>query len=317
MEEVSVEAAGGRTLRVVDAGEPGGKPVFYLHGTPASRVLDPRWAADAVRQGLRLISYDRPGYGGSTPWAGRRVADAATDVLAIADTLNLPRFAVWGISGGGPHALACAALLPSRCVGAAVLASPAPPELDPGSRNTKVNKHVSSEPLPTAQEQQAWKDAHREKDANATRSLISLVEVLASDRPSFKRWIYRLLLPRYIGRAEAKALSRECAQWTFLSASEGFRQGKGVEGSQDDEIAIYHQSWGLDLASIKVPVLLWHGEQDQFVSVREGRWLASRIPGVEARFPPEDGHVSLAEYRIPQVHEWLLAKFAEKQYPSS
>jgi pimeloyl-ACP methyl ester carboxylesterase len=313
VKELLVEATAGRKLRVVEAGDPSGKPVIYLHGTPSSGVLDPRWIADARRQGIRLIGYDRPGCGGSTPWAGRRVADAAVDVGAIADQLNLPRFAVWGISGGGPHALACAALLPSRCVGAASLASPAPPEYGPALRNTKVNKQVSCEPLSTPEAQQTWKATHLDKDTKAIRANLALVGVLASDRRTLRRGVYRLLMPFFIGRAEAKAFSRESAQWVVSSMSEGFRPGAG--GSQDDEIAIYHQPWGFELASIRVPVLYWHGERDQFVSVREGRWLASRIPAVEARFSPEDGHVSLAEYRIPEVHRWLLAKFPEGGSP--
>jgi pimeloyl-ACP methyl ester carboxylesterase len=306
--ELFVETTAGRKLRVLDTGESTGDPVFYLHGTPSSAVPDSRWIADAVRQHIRLISYDRPGYGGSSPLAGRTVAHAAADVAAIADQLKLQRVAVWGISGGGPHALACAALLPSRCAGVAVLESPAPPEYGPTSRNTKVNKHVSCEALPSSHAQQTWKAAHREKDAKSIRANLSLLEVLASDHWSLRRGLYRLLMPLFIGGVEARALSRECAQWVVASMSEGFRQG--VEGSQDDEIAIYHQPWGFDLGSIRVPVLLWHGEKDQFVGVREGRWLASRIPGVEARFTPEDGHVSLSEYRIPDVHRWLLAKLS-------
>jgi pimeloyl-ACP methyl ester carboxylesterase len=308
VKEATFEVPGGRKLRVVEAGDPDGKPVIYLHGTPSSGVLHAPWMDDASRQGIRLIGYDRPGYGGSTPWAGRRVADAASDVTAIADQLDLPSFAVWGISGGGPHALACAALLPSRCVGAAALASPASPEYK-GPRNTKVNKHVSCEQLLTSQEQRNWKEVHREKDAKSNREIVSLMEVLASDGRSPKRWFYQLLMPFVIGGAESRALSRETAKWTIADQTEAQRQG--VEGSQDDEIAIYHQPWGFELASIRVPVLLWHGEKDQFVSVREGRWLATQIPNVQTRFTPDDGHVSLSEYRIPDVHRWLLAKFTD------
>jgi pimeloyl-ACP methyl ester carboxylesterase len=307
-EERLIDVTTSRKLRVLEAGDPGGKPIIYLHGTPATGVLHPKWIEDAKHQGIRLISYDRPGYGGSTPWAGRRVVDAVGDVSAIADQLELSRFAVYGISGGGPHALACAALLPLKCVGVAVLASPAPPEYGPTSRNTKVNKHVHCEPLLTPQEQQTWKDAHREKDMKAIRSNLSLIEVLAFD-PSLKQGMYRLLMPFFIGRIEAKALSRECAQW-FVSSEIGVLR-QGVDGSQDDEIAIYHQPWGFELASIRVPVLHWHGEKDQFVSVREGRWLANWIPNVETRFTPDDGHVSLTEYRIPEVHRWLLDKFTD------
>lgn len=302
-----LETSEGRKLRVVEAGDPNGKAVFHLHGTPGSGELDPRWIADASHQGIRLIGYDRPGYGGSTPWEGRCVADAATDVRAIADQLDLPRIAVWGFSGGGPHALACAALLPVRCAGAAVLASPAPPEYGPGFRTTKVNKEVSCEPLPTPQRRREWKATHREKDTKAGQAFLSLMEVLASERRSLKRAAYRLFVPFVLGRAEARALSPACAAWLVSSLRGGLRQGVG--GSQDDEIAIYHQPWGFEAASVRVPVLLWHGEKDQFVRVREGQWLANRIPGVDAHFTPRDGHLSLTEHRIPEVHRWLRATF--------
>lgn len=307
MKETFLAVSGGRKLRIVEAGDPNGKLVVYLHGTPAAGNLDERWATDAQRQGIRLVGYDRPACGASSELPGRRVADAAADVAAIADSLGFPRFALWGISGGGPHALACAALLPTRCVAAASLASPAPPEFGPESRATRVNKEIHCEPLVSLPEQTKWKADHQEKDLKGALSTLSALEALASDRPSLKRGFYRLFLPRYIGAVEARALSPACAQWSSSSIRWALQHGIG--GAQDDEIAIYHQPWGIDLAAIRVPVLLWHGAQDQFVRVAEGQWLAARIPGVETRFPAEDGHVSLAEYRIPEVHRWLLAKF--------
>jgi pimeloyl-ACP methyl ester carboxylesterase len=113
-----VRLADGRVLRTRDRGAADGRPVFLLHGGLGSRlVLDPLSATAAA--GLRLLSYDRPGFGGSTPQPGRTVADTAADVAAIADQLHLDGFAVWGESGGGPFALACAALLPDRVVAAA------------------------------------------------------------------------------------------------------------------------------------------------------------------------------------------------------
>jgi len=84
------------------------------------------WLEDATQHGIRLISYDRPGYGGSTPQPGRSVADCAEDVRAIAQALGLPRLGVWGLSGGGPHALACAALLPDLVAAVSVIGSIAP-----------------------------------------------------------------------------------------------------------------------------------------------------------------------------------------------
>ncbi len=307
MPQTYVPLPGNRKLRVEEAGDPHGKAVFYLHGTPAGGLLDPRWGTDAAHQGIRLIGYDRPAVGDSSPVPGRRVADAAADVAAIADNFGISQFAVWGISGGGPHALACAALLSKRCVAVASLASPAPPEYGPASRATRVNKHVRCDPLPTASQQEAWKSEHREEDLRGTKSTLAGLEALAADHFTLKRGFYRLVLPRYIGRVEARSLSTACAQWSSSSIRWAIQHG--IDGAEDDEIAIYHQTWGFDLASIRMPVLLWHGEQDQFVNVAEGRWLAARLPGAEARFPADDGHVSLAEYRIPLVHRWLLDRF--------
>ncbi len=116
----------GRTLAVEEAGDPDGHPVLVHEGTPNSRHLYPPAAIDAASRGLRLISYDRPGYGGSSPQPGRSVADCAADVRAICAELGISRLAMWGISGGGPHVLACAALLPDLVTAAASLASPAP-----------------------------------------------------------------------------------------------------------------------------------------------------------------------------------------------
>lgn len=303
MKETILETKNGQGIRVLEAGDPKGIPVIYMHGTPASGQLYSKWIDDAKRQGVRLIGYDRPGYGGSTPLDGRSVADASTDALAIADHLDIGRFSVWGISGGGPHALACAALIPGRCAGVAVLASPASPDYS-GPRRTRINKHVSSELLHTAEDRRNWRIAHRENDERSARANLSLLEVLAADHHSVKRGVYRALMPFFIGKYEAKALSRECAQWYVSFSNEALQQG--IVGAQDDEIAIFHQPWGFELSSIKVPVLLLHGKEDQFVNVREGEWLATQIPDVEARFPSGDGHISLSEFRIPEVHKWLI-----------
>src|SRR5665213_618434 len=116
----------GRRLRLVEAGDPAGKPVLTFHGTPGDARLYGLHADDARDRGIRLIGYDRPGYGGSTPQPGRSVADCAGDVRDIAGALGIDRLAVWGISGGGPHALACAALLPDLVVAVGSLASIAP-----------------------------------------------------------------------------------------------------------------------------------------------------------------------------------------------
>jgi pimeloyl-ACP methyl ester carboxylesterase len=123
-----VRLADGRILRTQDSGAADGQPVLLFHDGLGSRLVADPLAAVATHAGLRLLSHDRPGFGGSTAQPGRRVADAAADVTAIADQLGVDRFAVWGTSGGGPFALACAALLPDRVVAAALVSPLAPPD---------------------------------------------------------------------------------------------------------------------------------------------------------------------------------------------
>jgi pimeloyl-ACP methyl ester carboxylesterase len=126
----TVRTPDGRTLAVEDCGDPAGRPVLVHMGTPNSRHLYGPNVRDAAERGLRLISCDRPGYGGSSPQPGRTVADCAGDVRMICAELGIDRLATWGISGGGPHVLACAALLPDLVTAAASLASLAPLDAD-------------------------------------------------------------------------------------------------------------------------------------------------------------------------------------------
>src|SRR5947207_11610395 len=127
LSELDVALGDGRTLHAYDTGgNPGDLAVFWHHGTPnIGPPPEPLFPA-AERLGLRWVSYDRPGYGGSTPHPGRDVGSAAADVASIADALGIERFAVMGHSGGGPHALACGALLPERVVGVVCVAGLAP-----------------------------------------------------------------------------------------------------------------------------------------------------------------------------------------------
>src|SRR3954471_22673877 len=136
-------------LAVHEAGDPQGFPVLFHHGTPSAGLPYAPHAALAREQGIRLIGYDRPGYGDSTRARDRRVEACVADVTEIADALALDTFATWGISGGGPHALACAALLPDRVTAAALLASPAPFDADgldwlKGQAEDNVNEHLTA-----------------------------------------------------------------------------------------------------------------------------------------------------------------------------
>jgi pimeloyl-ACP methyl ester carboxylesterase len=265
---------------IYESGE--GFPVVYHHGTPAIGELYPAWHGD----GVRLIGFDRSGYGDAPRRHGRSVADVVEEVVELVDSLAIDRFATWGISGGGPHALACAALLPDRVVAAAALASPAPfaaegldwfegeGELNEVEFNAALQGETAVRPL-----LEQWHGAMNAGGAEGVRdgmaSLLSEVDAATLDG----------------GLAE------------FLHR--GIVETGGVDGWLDDDLA-FVKDWGFDLESIEVPVLIRQGEQDRFVPAAHGRWLAEHIPGSEPRITPDDGHLTLYERAVPGVHAWLL-----------
>jgi pimeloyl-ACP methyl ester carboxylesterase len=288
----SVKAPDGRTLTVREGGDPAGLPVISLPGTPGSSMLYEPHTRDAAERGLRLISYDRPGYGGSTRLKGRNIADCATDIAALCDALAVERFCVWGISGGGPHALAAAALLPDRVIAAAALASIAPYDAEGldflegmGEQNVEeFNKIFEGEDV-----HRASMEKQRDELLSATpEQLVELWETL-------------------LGPSDREVATGVLAAFLLDHIRAGI--GPGGDGWIDDDLA-FVTPWGFDLASIRVPVQLWHGEQDQFVPYGHGVWLAAHIPGVDARLTAEDGHLTLGERRVPEVHRWLLERAA-------
>lgn len=286
----SVTTSDGRTLTVREGGDPEGSPVLCISGTPGSSTLYPPHMRDAAEQGIRLFSYDRPGYGGSTRQNGRKVADCAADITAVSDALGLERFSVWGISGGGPHALAAAALLPDRVIAVAALASVAPYDAD-GLDFLEGMGEQNVEEFGTILE---GEDAHR-------ASMEKQREELLSATPAQLVELWQTLL----GPSDREVATGVLAAFLLDHIRAGI--GPSGDGWIDDDLA-FVAPWGFDLASIRVPVQLWQGEQDQFVPYGHGVWLAEHIPGVDARLTAEDGHLTLAERRVPQVHRWLLER---------
>jgi len=281
----------GRTLRVYEDGDPSGAPVLAQSGTPSAGLLYSLHVEDARRRGLRLLGYARPGYGGSSPFSGRSIADVVRDVEAIADELGLERLATWGISGGGPHALACAALLPERVVATASLASVAPYGVEGldwlegmGEANVKefdavLEGREALEPL-------------LQRDASA---------LLAADGDGLRREWEALL-----GPADREVMTTGGLVDHLLGSTQaGLRHG--VDGWLDDNLA-FVADWCFDVESITSPVLLLHGADDKFVPISHGEWLAARIPGVEARLTREDGHLTLYERGVAETHAWLLER---------
>jgi pimeloyl-ACP methyl ester carboxylesterase len=282
----TVRTPDGRTLAVEDYGDAAGRPVLVHGGTPNSRHLYGPSVRDAAERGLRLISYDRPGYGGSSPQPGRTVADCAADVRTICAELGIDRLATWGISGGGPHVLACAALLPDLVTAAASLASLAPygaEGLDYFAGMGQLNVDDFRLFLTDEAAARAKTDMDRE-------------ELLATPPEDAAKAIASLLTP-----TDAAALRGELAEYLDSSSRSGLAPGS--QGWWDDTCNI--RPWGFDLSEITVPVLLLHGRQDMFVPFGHGEWLAAHIPGVEARLLDEDGHLTLLQNRVPEVHAWL------------
>ena len=282
-----VQTADGRALTVREAGDPRGIPVLALAGTPGSTVFYELHARDAEERGIRLVSYARPGYEGSTRDEGRTVADCAADIAAVCDALGIERFCVWGGSGGGPHVLAAAALLPERVAAAAALCAVAPFDADgldwyDGMGEQNVHDF----------------DLAREGGAAHRANLEHEREELLAATPDQLVEVWHSLL----GPADREAATGELAA-SLLEHGRAGVEG-GVDGWIDDELA-FVAAWGFDLGAIRVPVLLWQGEQDRFVPRGHGAWLAERIPGVEARITAPDGHLTLIG-RIPEVHGWLL-----------
>jgi pimeloyl-ACP methyl ester carboxylesterase len=284
----SVTGPDGRKLEVYEGGDPDGVPVLVHNGSPNSGLLYEPHLRDAERRGIRLFSYDRPGYGGSTRNEGRTVADCAADVAAICDALGAERFCVWGFSGGGPHVLATAALLPDRVSAAAALGSVAPFDAEGLDFFEGMGEqNVEDWSIEDEEERLAANEQSRQEHLETSP------EQLAEE------WKTLLSPP------DSAVLGGRLAEYYV----DVFRTGLGPSGDGwlDDDIA-FSTPWGFELESIRVPLLYWHGEQDKFVPIGHGRWLSERIPGVESRLTPEDGHLTLYEHRVPEVHAWLLER---------
>jgi len=288
--EHKVRTPDSRTLHVIERGDPDGVPVVVHHGTPGSALQYEPHARDAEERGIRLITYDRPGYGGSTPHEGRCVGDAAADVAVIADALGIGRFGTYGGSGGGPHTLACAALLPDRVVGAVPIASVAPFPAEGLDWLAGMGQGNIDE----------FGAARESREALVRFTERERSELLAADPAAMVEAMRTLVSP-----VDADALTGELGEYMLESIREAI--GESIDGWLEDDLA-FLAPWGFDLRSIAVPVALWHGEQDLFVPVSHGRWLAENLPGAQVRIEADHGHLSLVA-RVPDVHAWLVERF--------
>ncbi len=287
----TVTTSGGRTLAFCQWGDPNGAPVFSLHGTPGSRLGHHPDEEVYRRAGVRVITYDRPGYGRSTRDRGRDVAAAASDVATIADSLGLGRFAVFGGSGGAPHALACGALLPDRVTRCASVVGVAPfgdgglPREEWFAGMVEGNVREFGWAL-------AGEETLRRELEPMAGELLSSVE---SDSEDALGADYKL------SAEDAEVAARtEIRQMLAASLREGI--GRSLDGVVDDDLA-FSRPWGFDLGAMSAPVAVWYGPKDTLVPAGHGEWLGRTIPTAEVVLM-DGGHFAIYD-RMPELLAWL------------
>jgi pimeloyl-ACP methyl ester carboxylesterase len=283
LNEGLVRTTAGRRLHYVEQGDPGGSPVFSHHGTPASGKA--RHPDESVYAGTRVISYDRPGYGDSDPEPGRDVAAAAEHVRTLADALGIERFAVVGVSGGGPHALACAAVLPERVTRVGVMVGAAPAD-DPEFEFLRGMSPSNVDEFSAAVEGEDALERHLVPFAEAAaEDPVAVLEAIIDELPQADR--------RTFERPEIREIFRE-------SLAAALRQG--TRGWIDDDLA-FTKPWGFDLADVRAETRIWQGELDVLVPRSHGEYLASRIPNATYEVVPAEGHFLFDHFAA--VFGWL------------
>jgi pimeloyl-ACP methyl ester carboxylesterase len=277
----------GRTLEYLVIGPAHGPALVFHPGTPGAATELSGLMGPATALGLRTITYARPGYGLSTERVGRRVADAAQDVGALLDELGVAEFLSLGWSGGGPHVLACAALMPGRCRAATSLASVAPY----GARNLDFLAGMEPD---NVEEFEAAIAGFDQIDALLSPLLDDFRQTTAASVADE--------LAGLLSSVDRAALTGEFAE--ELAAS--FRRAvqTGIGGWRDDDLA-FARDWGFAVAEITAPVAVWQGRQDRFVPFAHGEWLAAELPNGTAHLLEDDGHLSLIA-RVDEILADLL-----------
>lgn len=284
--EFDLRLPDGRTLHGYDVGGEG-FPVIWHHGTPNTGALPKPLLGLAEDLGLRWVSFDRPGYGGSTAHEGRTVATVAGDAAALADSLGLDRFATVGHSGGGPPALACAALQPARVAAVVTLGGLAPIDAEDLEWFEGMGP-TSNAALRAAQNGIEGKRLHERESADAP------IDFTARD------W---------------KALT---GAWGWLGEVAAAGAASGIDALIDDDLS-YVTPWGVELADIIAPVLLVNGSDDQVIPPSHSAWLAAHIDGAEHWSVDGEGHISslaAEEHGAADALRWLADRVREYGAPA-
>jgi pimeloyl-ACP methyl ester carboxylesterase len=286
--ELSVSATGGRRLQVLVSGPDDGLPLVFHNGTPTGLVAFGPMVAAAAERGLRTVMYARPGYGTSTPDPGRQVADAATDVAAVLDELGAEQFVTAGWSGGGPHALACAVLLPGRCRGAASIAGLAPY----GADSLDWLAGMAGENLAEFGAALAGEAELSAFLAAAATELRGITAAQVADG-----------LGDLVSEVDRSVATGEFAN--YLAAAFNAAVSTGIAGWRDDDLA-FVRDWGF-VVDQGAPVTVWQGDQDRMVPFAHGQWLAAHVPTARAHLVAGAGHLSLAVTEFGSILDDLLS----------
>jgi pimeloyl-ACP methyl ester carboxylesterase len=301
-ERLTIALTDGRTVEVLALGPPGGLPLVVHHGTPGGGLVPYEPTSEiAIGHGLRVIHFARPGYSRSSPRPGRRVANVAGDVAEILDALGAETFVTHGTSGGGPHALACAYLLPGRCLAAASIAGVAPRDAEgldwlAGMGPENIEEFAAAESSP------ADLTAFLEKEAGALGAVTG-GDIIAG-------------LGGLIDDADKAVLTGEFAD--YRAAALRAAVARGIAGWYEDDMA-FASDWGFDLGPDSAPVTgvpdlddqpapvaVWQGDQDRMVPFSHGQWLAAHLPGARVHLLPGEGHISLEHHHYNDILTDLL-----------
>jgi len=277
------------SLEVEITGPAGGETLIFHMGTPSAASMYSPLVALGAQRGLRHVLYLRPGYGESERCEGRTVADCAADVAAVADALGVERFYTAGRSGGGPHALATAALLPERVIAAATIAGCAPRDAEgldwlAGMAQENLDELAAAEA--------------------GEKELLGFIEPFRTKLISADAADLHAEFGDLLSDVDRSVMTGEFADYEAESMRAGLRHG--VWGWFDDDIELI-SDWGFDLSNISCPVTIWQGAQDLMVPLAHGEWLASHIHGARANLLADHGHLSLALDHYGELLDDLIA----------
>ena len=271
----------GRRLSYAEFGDRQGRPVFYFHGFPGSRLEAKLADGISLESKVRFIGIDRPGYGRSSVKAVRTFIDWADDVAELADTLGIARFSILGVSGGGPYAAACACKMPDRLDAVGIICGMGPVDVPDLIRG-----------MPWLY-RQGLRLAGRLPQITAT-----LYSFSAFFFRNYPERMLSILSGKVSGNDKIALKNKKLIQVLSTSFREAFRNS--LRWSATDAV-LYSRPWGFPLKDINIPVHIWHGEKDRIVPPEMGRYMAQSIPNCRATFFPNEGHFSIILNRIEEI----------------